>query len=47
MEYFKWFLKALFEVNLALLVGIYILHKMLLGFNYLLGYLIKKIKGEE
>jgi hypothetical protein len=47
MEYLRWFLKALVEVNLALLVGMYILHKMLLGFNYLLGYLIKKIKGEE
>lgn len=47
MEHFEWFLKVFLEINLALLVGVYILHKMLLGFNWLLRYLIKMLKGEE
>lgn len=46
MEHFGWFVKIFLEVNLALFLGIYVLHKMLLGFNCLLRYLIKKIKGE-
>lgn len=47
MEKWSWFIKVFLEVNLALFVGTYILHKILLGFNWWLRYLIKMLKGEE
>lgn len=47
MEKWGWFIKIFLEVNLAVYVGTYILHKMLLGFNYLIRYMIKMLKGDE
>ena len=47
MEKWNWFIKLFLEVNVALVVGTYILHKMLLGFNCWLRYMIKMLKGDE
>lgn len=47
MEQWSWFIKLFIEVNLGLYLGVYVLNKMLIGFNCLLRYMIKMLKGEE
>lgn len=47
MEHLGWAVKIIIETGLAMYLGVFILHKGIIGFNYLLRYLIKMLKGEE